>query len=469
MTTTRALRPDQIQDLGRLFYKERRCIHGGEPGTGKTPTICVLQRARWNEHGHKSIWLMPMKLLDKNFDEAMLWGEWQIGDVAIVDGSPEECRQALHSGAKLLLMGYKRFEMCADEISLDYKAIDVDEWHKGFISHTSKRTQALYRWCERRGRDLWFVPMTGTAYAGRPQSLYPALQIIEPRYYGTPDAFDRMHNIIDPWSGKVTGYCNLDRLQLILDHHSIKRLWTEVHGPEEIVVEFGRCEMNARQRKAYDTFKETAILELEAFFVDGTKPGVAFTRARQIMEHPNVFPNLMEGGIGNVDICPGEVPGKLEAFADDCEAMADLRRPFLAYAALVPQQLQMLEVAKAAGLRAGLINGSVTPAQAAQVDRNFRDGRLDVIIGSPQVADCGYNWQWSGAQEVKDIFFVSMDYQDTAFFQAYKRAMREARRSALRIKIYTYNDSIDQHIMRLTKRKSQDATRVERGRVALPW
>ncbi|MER2196074.1 hypothetical protein [Methylobacterium brachiatum] len=56
---TRELRPDQIQDLGTLFFKHRRHIQGGEPGTGKTPTICVLQRARWNKHDHKSLWLTP--------------------------------------------------------------------------------------------------------------------------------------------------------------------------------------------------------------------------------------------------------------------------------------------------------------------------------------------------------------------------------------------------------------------------
>lgn len=469
MAETRELRPDQIQDLGRLFFRERRCIHGGEPGTGKTPTICVLQRARWDKHGHKSVWLMPMKLLDKNFDEAMLWGEWQIGDVAIVDGTPEECCQALNSGAKLLLMGYKRFEMCAEDISLDYKAIDIDEWHKAFGGHESKRTQALYRWCQRRGEDLWFVPMTGTAYNGRPSTVYPALQIIEPRYYGTPEAFSMMHNIVDPWTGKVTGHCNLDRLEAILSKHSIKRLWTDVHGPEEIVVEVSRTPMNERQRAAYDRFRDEAILDLENFFIDGTKPGVAFTRARQIMEHPNVFPNLMEGGIGTVDICRGETPGKLSEFIDDCEKMTGLGRPMLAYAALVPQQKQMLEHAVRLGRRAGIINGEVSPAQAAKIDRGFRSGELDTIIGSPKVADCGYNWQFCGSKEVQDVFFVSMDYQDTAFFQAYKRAMRQARRSALRIKVYTYLDSIDQHIMRLTKRKSQDATLVERGRVALPW
>ncbi|PZP71743.1 hypothetical protein [Methylorubrum populi] len=461
------LRQDQIQDLGRLFYKERRCIHRGEPGTGKTPTICVLQRARWDRHGHRTIWLMPMKLTEKNLDEARLWGEWAPGEVEILDG-PLEPR---HLQAKVLIMGFTRFELVADQITPDhgFYAIDIDEWHKAFGGHESKRTQALYRWCAARRDQLWFVPMTGTNYNGRPDTTYPAIQIIEPRYYGTLEAFKMMHDILDPWSRKVVGHDNLDRLQSILDKHSIQRLWTDVHGPEEIVVEVGRSRMNPRQRKAYDTFRETALLELEQFFVDGTKPGVAFTRARQIMEHPNLFPNLLEGESGTVDICPGEVPGKLEDFADDCEEMTSLGRPMLAYAALVPQQHQMLEVAKAAGRRAAIINGSVTRKQVGIIDRAFQQGQLDTIIGSPQVADCGFNWQFCGGKEVCDVFFVSMDYQDTAFFQAYKRAMRKARQSALRIKISTYIDSMDQHIMRLTKRKSQDAARVERGRTVMPW
>lgn len=460
------LRPDQIQDLGRLLFGERRCIHGGEPGTGKTPTICVLQRARWTEHGHRSVWLMPMKLIEKNYDEARLWGEWAEGEVQIVDSNFIDPR------ARVLIMGFTRFDLVAHLITpeMGFYAIDIDEWHKGFGGHESKRTQTMYRWCSERRDKLWFVPMTGSIYNGRPSTVYPAIQIIEPRYYGTPDMFSQMHDILDPWTKKVVGHCNLERLQAILSKHSIRRLWTDVHGPEEIVPEIVRVEMNDRQRTAYDRFRDEAVLELEKFFIDGTEPGVAFIRSRQIMEHPNLFPNLaLDEDGGFVDICPGEIPGKLEQFADDCATMKDLGRASLAYAACIPQQRQMLEVARAAGLRVEIVNGSTPKKQVPLIDKAFREGRLEMIIASPKVADCGFNWQWSGRREVQDVFFVSMDYQDTAFFQAYKRAMREARKTALRIKIYVYNDSMDQHIMRLTKRKSVDAVQVERGRIPLPW
>lgn len=460
------LRADQIQDLGRLLFQERRCIHGGEPGTGKTPTICVLQKARWTEHGHRTVFLMPNKLLKKNYDECMLWGEWDEGDVQRVDSMYIDPR------AKVLTMGFTRFDMVAHLITpeMGFYAIDIDEWHKGFGGHESNRTQTMYGWTKARQRDLWFVPMTGSIYNGSPKTVYPAIQIIEPRYYGSPEMFSQMHDILDPWSKKVVSHCNLDRLQTILDKHSIKRLWTDVHGPEEIVPEFCRVEMNDKQRTAYDRFREDAVLELERFFIDGTKPGVAFLRSRQIMEHPNLFPNLVDDEFGpSVDICPGEMPAKLEEFADDCAEMKRLGRAFLAYAACVPQQRQMLEVARAAGLRAEIINGSTSPKRTEQIDEAFKLGLLDVVIASPVVADCGFNWQFSGGREIQDVFFVSLDYRDTAFFQAYKRAMRGKRGVALRIKIYTYNDSIDQHIMRLTKRKSVDATLVERGRIALPW
>lgn len=408
-----------------------------------------------------------MKLIDKNRDEAMLWGEWAPGDVEILDGKVE----SRHLNAKVVLMGFTRFELSGQAFTPEdgFYAIDIDEFHKAHGGHESKRTQALYEWCRKRGQDLWFVPMTGTGYNGRPDTLYPALQIIEPRYYGTYDAFKAHHHIIDPWSGKVVGYDGFDRLKAILGKHSIKRLWTDIHGPEELVPEIVSVAMSERQRTAYETFRETALLELEQFFIDGTKPGAAFTRARQIMEHPNNFPNLADATLPPVDICPGELPGKIEMFRDDCETLTTLGRPLLAYAALLPQQYQLLEVAQAAGRRAAIINGLVPEAQAAAVDRAFRAGELDTIIGSPKVADCGYNWQWCGQREVSDVFFVSMDYQDTAFFQAYKRAMREQRRSALRLKIFTYTSSLDQHIMRLTKRKSVEAAQVEQGRVPLPW
>jgi hypothetical protein len=465
------LRQDQIEDLGVLLYQKRRHIHGGEPGTGKTPTICVLQKGIHQLHGFKSVWLMPMKLIEKNYDEAMLWGQWGPGEVAIVDGSPARCAAIIADpNVKVLLMGFTRFELVADLIPPEYKAIQIDEWHKGFGGHSSKRTQALYKWCNRAGKDLFFTPMTGTIYDGKPDTIYPAIQIIAPTYYGTLENFKLWHDILDPFTNRIVAHDNFPRLQQIYSQHAIRRLFRDIHGDQLVVPEIARVAMSKRQRTAYDTFRDQALLELERFFVDGTQPGVAFIRARQIMEHPNFFPNLIDDDNGpSVDITPGELPGKMELFEQDCRDMQSLGRPMLAYSALIPQQRQMVDIAARAGRRVGLINGSTSPAEVGRIDREFVAGKLDTIIGSDIVADCGYNWQDCGDQEVQDVFFVGLGYKDTTFSQAYKRAIRRNRKTPLRLKISSYIDSIDQHILRLTKRKSVDAARVEPGREPLPW
>ncbi len=471
MNAPLALRPDQLQDLTTLLFHKRRHIHGGEPGTGKTPTICVLQAGRWRQHGHGTVWMMPKALLEKNLEEAMLWGAWEPGEVVIVDGTKRQVDKQLASGARVFLMGFTRFERCWQQLPDYVKAVDVDEWHKGFGGHESKRTQALYEFMDTRGE--WFCPMTGTIYKGKPDTIYPALKIIEPRYYGTYKAFQNVHHVLDPFSGKVIGYTGLEALGQVLATHSIKRLWSEIHGPEDKVVQIERAKMSAAQLAAYKTFEETAILELEQFFIDGTKPGVSFIRARQLMEHPNRFPDLRDPDgrlkLPPVDVTPGELPGKLELFDLDVTNALENGTPLVTYAALVPQQEQLLEYAQRLGLRCALLNGETPQAERGRIDKAFQAGELQGLICSPQVADCGFNWQTCGEQEVNDCVFASMDYNDVTFTQAYKRFMRRRRQAALRIKIYAYDDSLDWHIMRLTKKKSVEGAQVEQGREPLPF
>lgn len=461
------LRQDQIEDLAVLL-KNPRHIHGGEPGTGKTPTICTLQAIRWMRQQIGTVWVMPLKLMSKNFDEAMMWGHWNDGDVIIVDGTPNEAMSKLRSGAKVFIMGFTRFEKLHRFLPSYVKAVDIDEYHKGFGGTDSKRTQALYQFTQ--DLSIQFVPMTGTIYSGKPDTVYSALQIIEPRYYGTPEMFRHVHHVQDPWTGKVIGYRNLDALGEVLGRHSIKRLWRDIHGAEQRVIQSERVDMNEAQRRVYGDFEENAILELEQFFIDGTKPGVAFIRARQIMEHPNCFPDLRDPDhLPPVDICPGEMPAKLDLLELDFTNAIENKTPIVVFAALRPQQREIYELARSMGLRVGLLNGMTTPSETEEIDRGFRTGRLDSIICSPRVADCGFNWQFNGSQEVNDLVFASMDYTDTVFIQACKRFDRQKRSSALRVKVPVYRNSIDERILRLIAKKSVEAHAMDPDRKVLTF
>lgn len=445
------LRPDQIADLAILMRNPKH-MHLSDPGTGKTPTICLFQRWLWEEHQTPSVWPMPKSLLEKNRDEALAWGGWEDErDVAILDRpfNPYD------HPAKVYLMGFDRFAREQDKFPSNFKAIQIDEFHKGYGGHKSKRTEQLYRFCERVD---WFTPMTGTLINGKMETAYPPLQIIEPRYYGSYESFVNFHTDVDMWTGKKIGYRNHERLQAILQKHCIRRLFKDVFGEQKIVVQIEWMSMAPEQRRIYDQFERDAILELEKFFITGQQPGTAFIRARQIMEHPHRFPNLGPDDHDFVDLMPGEPVAKSERLELHLTDHQENGTPVIIYASLVPQQIDIVEQAKALGMRVGYVGAK---SDRAAVDKAFRAGELDVLVCSPIVADAGFNWQYSGEREVEHIIFASLPYVDVTVTQAIRRVIRESRASPLRVTVLAYKDSVDPRIMHLVQTKNADNRRVD--------
>jgi hypothetical protein len=401
------LRPDQLEDLGKLVTTPY-FINGNDPGTGKTPVTCVYQRWLWNEHGLGSIWPQPKSIMKKNRDEAYRFGLWENeDDVVIVDGTQKQVLNLLKKPARVWIMGFARFAQVWRLLPDYVRAFQADEFHKGFGGHTSGQTQAMYDFMRERGE--WFAPITGTLINGSLDTAYPAIQVIEPRYYGTFDAFQRFHHVKDIWTGKRVDYKNHDHLRELMQLHGCYRKWTSIFGDEQKVIESEIVEMEDEQRVLYDKFERDAILELEKFYVDGTLPGVAFARARQIMEIPNHFPDLREPGSGKtVDIIPGRRPGKIERLDLHFTDHIENKTPFVVFAALIEQQLEIFHLAQSMGLRVGLINGAVSPKNRSRMDEMFIAGELQGLVVSPQCAELGFNWQFAGGQEVQHVIFASL-------------------------------------------------------------
>jgi len=449
---TYQLRPDQIADLA-LLMNDPKLMHLSDPGTGKTPTICTYQRYLWLHKQVRSVWPMPKSLMDKNYEEAMRWGGWEKGDVQVVDGPLD-----MSSDPKVLIMGFQRFSMTQKDIPPEFSAIQIDEWHKGFGGVNSGQTQALYAFMERQGK--YFTPMTGTLIDGKLETAFPALNIIEPRYYGNDKAFSRFHTSIDPFTGKKIAYRNHEHLQKILQKHSIRRLFKDIFGEQEVVTQVEWLTMNVEQRKLYDKFEKEAILELENFYITGTEPGVAFIRACQIMEHPNRFPNLMDG-TGYVDIMPGERPAKIDRLDLHLTDHLENGTPFIIYAAMRPQQHEALALAQSLGLEVGYLGGDASIANRNAADLAFREGRVQGLVCSPLVADAGFNWQFCGEKEVCHVIFCSLPYKDVVFSQAVRRTIRKTRTAALRVTVLAYRDSLDIRKMNILMQKSADANKVD--------
>lgn len=446
MSTIKEPRPYQIEDLA-FFIKQKKCAFLHDPGAGKTLPACLGMEYVWSRHQKKSYWIMPKSLLAKNKQELIECTNFSEHEIMIVDGTPKE--RAIQMGsknAKVFLMGFKRFSddwQTLRNLHPEMGAIFIDEFHMGFKSHNSKRTKELFK-CARLCD--FFLAMSGTLIDGRLDSCYPAIHIIEPRYYANHWSFKVQHAIIDEY-GTVIAWTNHAKIGHIFKKHCVRRTFKEVYGSDEqpvIIPEL--CQMHPKQREAYKEFEDKAILELSDEFLEGFNPGVHAIRCRQIMAHPETFGLLKEG----------ELTGKDESLLVHLQDHINKKEPVLIYASLQPEQERIYRLCQKEGFNVGLINGNVSAKERARIDEDFRAGRIDALVGSAATAAVGYNWS-----HIDHVIFASLDYQDVNFTQAYKRCIRGKRDKRLWVTLLEYEKSIDQRIFEIVNRKSEDLHAVD--------
>jgi len=476
------LREHQVEDL-TYHIANPKSLNLSEPSTGKTPTVCVLSYYHWARHGRKTIWTMPVSLMEKNKAEMLVFTDFEPDDIFIFesafgkltkkwtgpttrimkkrkiktgmlgpDGEEiikweqyEDEVKDLIAAAKNAKVFISSFAFLRDNIQHLFQTIPeldlflVDELHMGYGGPKSKQTASFWS----AGRKCsQFCGMTGTLIDGRLDSAYPAIHLIEPNYYGSYEGFVDSHAAwIDDY-GNVDSWKDHDKLSQIIGKHSVRHTRKEVYGDQPIHFRTKMVEMGEKCRVQYDLFHAQAMLELEdENFLDGALPGVATIRARQIMAHPETNA-----------IAKGETTGKDKYLAE----VAAEGQPMLIFAALKPEQRRCLEVLKACGLKAALINSDTSAKDRNLIDIAFRAGELDAIVASGPTAAVGYNWE-----RADHVVFISIDYKDVNVSQAYLRASRGTRTTTLLVTFVQYEESIDQRQYEIVKNKSIEAGKVD--------
>lgn len=442
METSPTLRPYQIADLAFLINKPNALL-GNEPGTGKTPTACMYSKYRLDHHREKSIWVQPKSLMGKNRAEIIRFTGLDPDDVVVLQGTPKKRQELMASGAKVFLTTFAGWGNEYKDIlakNPELKTMIVDESHMGYAGNSSKRTEAMYLASRKMNSNVF---MTGTIIKGRLSSAYPVLHVIAPQFYGNYNAFMMQHAIKDEY-GSLIGWRNHEKLRNVLKAVGVFRSFESVYGKEAKVIEIEKCEMSPKHREIYQELETTALIELEDEFIDAGNPAVAAMRARQLMAHPEFF---------GLDV--GEL-GKDERLWIHIEDAIQAEEPLVIFSSLVPEQERIYKQLQARGCKVALINGNVSGPQRVKIDEQFRAGTIQFVVGSPATMSVGFNWG-----HIDTVVFVSLDYEDSNFVQAYRRGIRGVRTKPLRILVLEYLDSIDQRIFEIVQRKSRDASMVD--------
>jgi hypothetical protein len=479
-----SLRPGQVQDLSFGIANER-WLNLSDPGTGKTPTTCVWMWYQWTL-GRKSVWSMPKSLLYKNRDELLRFTDFtpdqvEILEIDYLEAKPSERKRLAErrpqkrfkkyphywarlaagevidliaeSKASVILCGFRYHTRFYDRMIKshpDILAFGIDEAHMAYGTAGSQNVDALFgmmRHCKA------MCAMTGTLLNGRLDSVFPLIHVIEPRYYGSYMGFRQQHVAFEDDYGRVLQWKNEAKVGQILLTHGVRHTFEEVYGKEPVVFLPDKVEMSEAMRESYDLFHDQAMLELEDGFIDGSLPGVATIRARQIMQHPETM-----------GLCQGELTGKDERLLIHVQDAIERGEQMLIFSVYVPEQERLVRLLAKAGRRVALINSNTPTHIRKKIDEDFRAGLIDDVVGSPATMAVGWNWE-----HVDHVIYVSLDYTDVTFLQAYRRASRGNRTKVLRVTIMEYYNSVDQRVQRIVTEKSILANKVDPTRPILTF
>ena len=294
--------------------------------------------------------------------------------------------------------------------------------------------------------------MTGTLVRGRLNSAYPAIHLIEPRYYFSHEAFMTEHALMDDY-GKPIMWMKVDKVAKILKAHSSRRAFEEIYGKVPVVFQTQFVEMLGAQEDAYREFEETAILELEKVFLDGSQPGVNLIRARQILSCPEIF-----------GLCKGATLAKDAMLEIHLEDHIMSGEPLIIGSASKDEQKRVLAMCQKLKMKAHVMNGDTSQVRRGRLDEAFRSGEFQVMIVSPLVGAFGFNWG-----HVNHCIFLHLDYYADSWEQLYKRMIRGARTRPALVQTIVYKDTVEENVLGVLEKKFSLANQVDDTKEAVSF
>lgn len=249
------------QKVGAAFIKRIKSgLLGDDVGCGKTiQSIAVVEA---NPEVKKVLVFCPAVLKYQWENELHKFLNGNV-TVSVVDGTPDERREAWMKEAKYYIANY---ELLLRDLSYfqqyhwDY--IIADEATK-IANPWAKQSKAI-KTLKSRHR----IALTGTPISNRPEELWNVIDFTNPGVLGNYIGFVDRYCIKNKWGG-IFQYQNLDELGGMVKKYMIRRMKTDVlkELPEKIASDVP-VKLSEQEKKLYDQIKMEILFEIEKEDID---------------------------------------------------------------------------------------------------------------------------------------------------------------------------------------------------------
>lgn len=423
----------------------------GKLTTTSTPTYSTtLKSSAFNVTGAKFscrvIWIQPSSLLNKNRRELLDWNiDLGQDQVQVVKGTHLQ-RQKICKDPNVLVWlmtaeAYAKYIVEMRNKFHDIVQVICDEPHLYYRGFNSKRTQAFILNTPSWNR-VNFMTATPTP-RGKLQGAYIYCHMIQKNYYGSYEFFMRTHAEFDAY-GSVTEWKSHEVLKRFLQNYSI--CWTakDMYGDVDEIIIRDVVSLEPKVASIYRQFEQDGIAEIKDIVLEAKTGGTSSLRIRQMLAHPHAI-SLPSGWdasgtpIKFEKVCIfDEITPKIERILE----YAEEGEPIIIFGTFTAEIEKIAEVLEAKKFRVGVIHGGVSQNRRNNIDQEFQQGNLDVVVCSAATAGVGFNWG-----HVNTVIFHSLNYGDDEFLQAVARAKRGVRAETLRIVLLEYEETADQYVM----------------------
>lgn len=450
------MKPDLLQHQreGVDWIREvKRGLLGDEPGLGKS------RQAIQAFDGGRNLIIAPAMVINGGTwrDELQRWS-------ADPDGWTVLPYSGLNARVKTPRGGYAASSELVDSAKGHWDAIVLDEAHyiKGRNTYWTKTAQQIGK------NSDCVLAMTGTPIPNWAHELFTLLQLVHParavrggeygsywRWVGEwfhvePSQF-REHERVIGRLKSCTAPCYLQPLTEPCEHYQqfmaynlgqqfLRRLRDDVLDLPPVTHQTVETPMDTTQKKIYRDMKNHYMAEIEDKEVLSWTDGARHVALDKI----SVSPWLLN---------PEGEPrgGKFEQLRYDLQSRS---RPTLVLAHYRDVVDACVMIAQSVGATAGAVRGGMTKKQQGSAVQAFKDGKLDVLVGSLETVAEGL--QLTVADQA---IFVETSYKPYRNEQAKNRVHRLGQTRPVTIRDYVTPGSVDEKKRALLQEKTEDQIR----------